>query len=255
MTDAYPQPQSPTKNKQMVVMIHPRSDEFETRGLDDINVELDHWKTVAHEIKRERLVSEGLRKDVSMLRGQLKRAEDVRDKQQAHIDSLDKVRIEQQSHIGILVQENTALKTELSIVIEDKEMIHKELLNASDYIGTIEERCYEVNLRSLDLLQKYREFELWYDNTWVPETDVLKSYIIDLKSRVPNFIAAKGDPVDKALAEYINALPNRTQMKIMFLRRSPGIYEFGTLRVAIEVKREKILVKVGGGQNGIDEFL
>ena len=39
--------------------------------------------------------------------------------------------------------------------------------------------------------------------------DTLKSYIIDLKSRVPNFVHTKGDSVDKALADYINALPNR----------------------------------------------
>lgn len=76
-----------------------------------------------------------------------------------------------------------------------------------------------------------------------------------MKSRVPNFIAKKGDQIDQALAEYINALPNRQQMKIMFLRLSPGIYEFGTQRVGIDVKREKILIKVGGGQTGIDEFL
>ena len=44
-------------------------------------------------------------------------------------------------------------------------------------------------------------------------------------------------------------------MKLMFLRLSPGIYEFGTQRVNIEVKRSQILVKVGGGQKPIDEFL
>jgi len=87
------------------------------------------------------------------------------------------------------------------------------------------------------------------------EVDTLKSYVIDLKSRIPNFVPYKGDEVDKSLAAYINALPNRQQMKIMFIRLSPGVYEFGTMRVHIEVKREKILVKVGGGTTGIDEFL
>ena len=41
----------------------------------------------------------------------------------------------------------------------------------------------------------------------------------------------------------------------MFLRLQAGIYEFGTQRVAVKVEREKILVKVGGGFTGIDEFL
>ena len=41
----------------------------------------------------------------------------------------------------------------------------------------------------------------------------------------------------------------------MFLRSAPGVYEFGTRKVGIAVKGDKILVKVGGGQTGIDEFL
>ena len=119
------------------------------------------------------------------------------------------------------MSENTALMTELSLVVEDKESFHKELLSASDYIENIEERCYFSNTRSLDLLKTLKELEM-------VEIETLKSYIVDLKSRVPNFVHTKGDATDKALADYINALPNRQQMKIMFLRRQPGIYEFGT---------------------------
>ena len=59
-----------------------------------------------------------------MLRDQLARAEDVRERQQAQIDSLDKVRIEQQAHLNVLVQENQALKSELAAVLEDKAALH-----------------------------------------------------------------------------------------------------------------------------------
>ena len=75
--------------------IHPRADDFYGRGLQEKEVEMDHLRTIAHEINRERLVSQGLQKDVKMLREQLSRAEEVREQQQAHINSLDKVRIEQ----------------------------------------------------------------------------------------------------------------------------------------------------------------
>ena len=106
-------------------------------------------------------------------------------------------------------------------MIEDKESLHKELLVASDYIESIEERCFFANSRSLELLQTLREIEIRHEKenfTLNQEVETLKSYIVDLKSRVPNFVVTKGDVTDKALADYINALPNRQQMKIMFLR-------------------------------------
>ena len=41
------------------------------------------------------------------------------------------------------------------------------------------------------------------------EVETLKSYIIDLKSRIAVYIPVKNDPVDKKLAEYINNYPDR----------------------------------------------
>ena len=94
---------------------------------------------------------------------------------------------------------------ELVAALEDKESLHKELLSASDYIIQLEDRCYKANLMSLELIQTVRYYEERYEQ----EFDTLKSYIIDLKSRIPNFIPDKSDPVDVALAAYINSLPNR----------------------------------------------
>lgn len=87
-------------------------------------------------------------------------------------------------------------------------------MGSSDYIMVLEDRCYKANITSLELLQTVRIYEARYEK----EIDTLKAYVIDLKSRVPNFVATKGDLVDKSLAEYINALPNRQLMKLMFLR-------------------------------------
>ena len=65
----------------------------------------------------------------------------------------------------------------------------------------------------------------------------------------------KGCDVDKKLAEYINNYPDRQKLKIMFMRESAGVYEFGSSRVHVKVERGKILIKVGGGFMSIDEFL
>jgi hypothetical protein len=99
----------------------------------------------------------------------------------------------------------------------------------------------------LELLTALRDSE--------SEVETLKTYIVDLKSRIAVYIPVKNDPIDKKLAEYINNYPDRKKLKIMFMRESTGVYEFGSKRVAVSVQRDKIQIKVGGGYLSIDEFL
>ena len=120
-------------------------------------------------------------------------------------------------------------------------------MGSSDYIVAVQEKCYQSNQQSLDLLENLKDAE--------DEIEVLKNYIIDLKARIAVYIPQKGDQIDKKLAEYINNYPDRQKLKIMFLRESEGVYEFGSRRVMVKVERDKIQIKVGGGFLSIDEFL
>jgi hypothetical protein len=99
----------------------------------------------------------------------------------------------------------------------------------------------------LDLLTNLRDCEL--------EVETLKQYVIDLKSRIAVYIPVKGDEIDKKLAEYVNNYPDRQKLKIMFMRESEGVYEFGSKRIMVKVEKDKIRVRVGGGYLSIDEFL
>jgi hypothetical protein len=76
-----------------------------------------------------------------------------------------------------------------------------------------------------------------------------------LKSRIAVYIPVKHDVIDKKLAEYINNYPERSKLKIMFMRESEGIYQFGTKKVYVRVDQDKINIRVGGGFLSIDEFL
>mmetsp|Transcript_28015 Transcript_28015/g.27040 ORF Transcript_28015/g.27040 Transcript_28015/m.27040 type:complete len:131 (+) Transcript_28015:747-1139(+) len=87
------------------------------------------------------------------------------------------------------------------------------------------------------------------------EIEALKTYVLDLKAKTAVYIPAKDDPVDKKLAEFINNYPERSKLKIMFLRETEGIYQFGTKRVSVRVDKDKINIRVGGGFLSIDEFL
>lgn len=87
------------------------------------------------------------------------------------------------------------------------------------------------------------------------ENATLKNYIVDLKARVAVYVPIKDDPVDMAIAEFINNYPDRNRLKIMFMREQSGVYEFGSKRVHVRVEKGKIKIRVGGGFLSIDEFL
>ena len=87
------------------------------------------------------------------------------------------------------------------------------------------------------------------------ETEVLKKYIIDMKGRLSVYVPIKSDPTDVGLAEYMNNYPDKSKLKIMFMRETEGVYQFGTKRVAVKVEKDNIKIRVGGGYLSIDEFL
>eukprot|EP00347_Sterkiella_histriomuscorum_P021380 403334174 len=135
----------------------------------------------------------------------------------------------------------------LDQVEQQKRKLQKELETASDYILALEEKVYKANKTSLELLRQLKDAEI--------EIETLKNYIIELKQRIAVYIPAKDDAIDRRLAEFINNYPDRQKLKIMFLRESEGVYQFGSKRVAVRVDKDKINIRVGGGYLSIDEFL
>lgn len=135
-----------------------------------------------------------------------------------------------------------------------KAALQQELTNASQYILELEAKFLQSQQTSIELLTALKncEFELEAAHQ---EIATLKQYIIDLKARIAVYIPVKGDAVDKKLAEYINNFPDRQKLKIMFMRESDGVYQFGTKKVHVRVDKDKINVRVGGGYLSIDEFL
>lgn len=99
-------------------------------------------------------------------------------------------------------------------------------------MGKLESRILETNKASLDLLQQVRDLEF--------ENATLKNYIIDLKARVAVYVPIKDDPVDSKMAEYINNYPDRNKLKIMFMRDSAGVYEFGSKKINVRIENNKI---------------
>ena len=152
------------------------------------------------------MMNESIKNEVSQLKSTLK-LEDI------------------ENQIGVLLETNQG-------VFDGNDRIMADLETASDYITELETKIYQTNVTSLDLLKQLKDCE--------SEIDALKTYIIDLKSRIAVYIPVKNDMTDKRLAEYINNYPERAKLRIMFMRESEGIYQFGTKKVYVRVDHDKI---------------
>lgn len=158
------------------------------------------------------------------------------------------LRIEQELEVRKDVERELADSRQHVLDLEaQKDKLKKDLTIASDYLIEQDQKVYNANKTSVELLQHLKDAEL--------EIETLKDYIIELKHRISVYIPVEDDSVDKRLAEYINNYPERNRLKVMFMRESSGIYQFGTRRVYVKVEKDKIIIRVGGGFLTIDEFL
>lgn len=70
------------------------------------------------------------------------------------------------------------------------------------------------------------------------------------------YIGRSSDRVDMMLASAINHYPEREKMKILFIRESEGVYQFGSKRVFIKIGAgNEVQVRVGGGYMRINDFI
>lgn len=58
------------------------------------------------------------------------------------------------------------------------------------------------------------------------------------------------------MQNFLNNYPEKDQLKILFLRESEGVYQFGSRRVYIKIEKgNKVVVRVGGGFMEIKDFI
>ena len=123
--------------------------------------------------------------------------------------------------------------------------MQEELLSVSDIVSVQSKRNAigksKVNTLAKELSDKDAE------------TNRLKYIIGKYKAIHPNYIPVKDDPIDQALAEYVNSLDE--PLDVQFVREDTGIYTYGSKRVFIKIEQGKIIIRVGGGYMTVDEFI
>lgn len=66
----------------------------------------------------------------------------------------------------------------------------------------------------------------------------------------------KDDIIDKTLEQYLNSYPEKEKLKILFLRQSEGVYQFGQKKVYMKIEKgNNLFVRIGGGFMHIDNFI
>ena len=83
--------------------------------------------------------------------------------------------------------------------------------------------------------------------------DPLKDRFGEVKKRNPNHAPVDSDPVDQALAKYLNSI--HTLKPVRFKRIEPGKYLFGTRKVPMKVINGNLLMKGPNCYLTPDEFL
>ena len=85
----------------------------------------------------------------------------------------------------------------------------------------LEDRGFQTNKTSLDLIQQLRDLDQLMKDTIKKlnedhkvEVDSLQAYITDLKARLAVYIPVKTDAIDVALAQYMNNYPDKRKIKI-----------------------------------------
>jgi len=90
----------------------------------------------------------------------------------------------------------------------------------------MEETIFTMQTTELELINQLKEFE--YQVTFLEEkVEELMRLNKVLEKGQAIYIARRDDKIDRALGSYINSFPERHKLKIMFLRESEGVYQFG----------------------------
>lgn len=130
----------------------------------------------------------------------------------------------------------------------------------------------ECNIRQLNnrLQEKEKEIESYNiimagkDNTnqqLMDKINALSELVMWFRKQFRNpllnvYLPNESDDVDMALASVINNHPEKEKMKIMFLRESEGVYQFGQKRVHIKVEKGgQVFIRIGGGFMNVKDFI
>eukprot|EP00358_Blepharisma_japonicum_P001495 CAMPEP_0202951628 /NCGR_PEP_ID=MMETSP1395-20130829/32557_1 /ASSEMBLY_ACC=CAM_ASM_000871 /TAXON_ID=5961 /ORGANISM="Blepharisma japonicum, Strain Stock R1072" /LENGTH=353 /DNA_ID=CAMNT_0049659337 /DNA_START=1106 /DNA_END=2164 /DNA_ORIENTATION=- len=174
-------------------------------------------------------------------------------KHQAEIEKLNKEKTDLQTQQAALEEhlctqeDQNQIKDELEHMYEIHEDINQQIYNDIDFITNKLVDESSNNLQNQRISNRLKTILEDRDG----EIEVLREMVSQLQSKPDVYVAVKDDPVDAAIADYVNT----RKIEVPFVREDLGIYLFGSKRVFIKLENGKIIIRVGGGYMKIDEFV
>ena len=161
-----------------------------------------------------------------------------------------------------LAQENKRLCTEMACIEqhlcikEDSNQIMDDLLKNNQELreenNENKSAVLEQNERIQENEKKVEELEGQLKEK-TEENEVLMSAVMKLQRNRDVYVPVNGDPIDTALADYINTMDD--PLPVPFTREDEGIYLFGTKRIFVKLEQGRIIIRVGGGFMQVHEFI
>ena len=187
---------------------------------------------------------------------------------QENKDILSKLHEEERAHARKeneyrkIVQENNKLASDIACMEqhlcmkEDQNQIIDNLSNSvkdlrqenSDMANVISEQSGKIS-KTQKLIQELEENL----NEKCEEIEILISTVVNLQKRRDLYEPVANDPIDMALADFLNTLDN--PVPVPFTREEEGIYLFGTKRIFVKLEQGRIIIRVGGGFMQVSEFI
>ena len=131
--------------------------------------------------------------------------------------------------------------------------VHKSgkdvLLEELNYLSEQSLLVSQKSMEQARLLDRYAEMCESHED----EMDEMKLNVLQLQHRVSIYSPQKDDPVDSALAEFLNS--RSEPLLVPFQRQDRDLYLFGTRRIFMKLENGRITVRVGGGFTRIEDFV
>jgi chromosome segregation ATPase len=91
---------------------------------------------------------------------------------------------------------------------------------------TMEEEIFEMESTQLELVNNLKDLEIANQLAEEKIAQLIQANE-DLEKGQAIYIGHKEDKIDRTLGNYLNSYPERNNLRIMFLRESEGVYQFG----------------------------
>ena len=201
-------------------------------------------------------INKDLQETKTNIQGTLIEVENTLELKNEQLGDLNRENYEMSGNIASLEQ-LLCVREDMQQLVEDlqnqntmycsiKDQLMKELDFATDYLLTQTEKTLSGHRVAKKLKDVVDDKKI--------EVECLRRIVQELQSKGgTGYVATRDDPIDSALAEYINT--RERPLDVPFTREQNGTYLFGSKRVFIKIENGKIIIRVGGGFMQIDEFV